>query len=77
MEKISKFESGIEYVVDYFSKCINVKPVNLTEENVLNYFHDSILCRFGVPRAMVMDHGTQFSKKFTNECNYLYIGSHK
>lgn len=76
MEKISKSESRVEYVVvtiDYFSKCINVKPVNLTEENVLNYFHDSILCRFGVPRAMVMDHGTQFSKKFTNECNCLYI----
>lgn len=42
-------------------------------ENMLNYFHDSIICQFGVSQAMVMDHGTQFSKKFTNECNCLYI----
>lgn len=62
--------SGFEYLVvavDYFSKYIEAKPLrNPTEENVLDFFHDSILCRFRVPREVVTNHGTQFSKTFTS-----------
>lgn len=75
--KFPKARNGFEYLVvavDYFSKWIEAKPlVHPTKENVLNFFHDSVLCRFGVPRAVVTDHGTQFSKKFMVECKRLQI----
>lgn len=44
-----------------------------TEENTLNFLHDFVLCRDGVPRVVVTDHGTQFSTKFTTECTRLGI----
>lgn len=71
MEKFLKSKSEFNYLgleVDYFSKWIKVQPlVNPIEENVLNFFHNSILCRFRVPRAIVNNHGTKFSKIFTLE----------
>lgn len=48
---------GNEYLivtVDYFSKWIETKSLAApTEENTLNILHDFVLCRYGVPRAMV------------------------
>lgn len=77
MGKFPRAKSGFEYlvvVVDYFSKWIEDKPlVHPTEDNVHSFFHDYVLCRFGVPRAIVPDHGTQFSSKFTAECERLHI----
>lgn len=61
MEKFSRSKSGFEYLVvavDYFSKWIEAKSlVNPIDENVLNFFNDSILCRFGVLRVVVTNHG--------------------
>lgn len=75
--KIFKDRSGFEYLVvavDYFSKWIEAKPLaNPTEENVIKLFRDSILYRFGVPRAVVTDHGTQISNRFSTECERLHI----
>lgn len=77
MGEFPRAKNGFEYlvvVVDYFSKWIEAKPlVHPTEDNVLQFFHDFVLCRFGVPRAVVSDHGTQFSKKFTAKCDRLHI----
>ena len=77
MEKFPTARGGLEYLVvavDYFSKWIEEKLLaKSTEENVLNFFSDQILCRYGVPRAVVTDHGVQFSTKFTEECERLGI----
>lgn len=77
MGKFPKSRNRLEYlivVVDYFSRWIEAKPLaNPTEENTLNFFHDFVLCRYRVPRAVVIDHGTQFSNKFTTECTRLEI----
>lgn len=60
--RFPKLRSGFEYlvvVVDYFSKWIEAKSLaNPSEENVINFFHNSILFRFGVPRAIITDCGT-------------------
>lgn len=57
MGKFLKARNGFEYLVvavDYFSKWNEAKPlVHPTEENVLNFFHDPVLCRFGVLCAVV------------------------
>lgn len=68
---------GNEYLkvaVDYFSKWIETKSLAApTKENTLNFLHDFVLYRYGVPRVMVIDHDTQFSTKFTMECTRLGI----
>lgn len=77
MGKFPRAKSGFEYLVvavDYFFKWIEAKPlVHPTKNNVFNFFYDHVLCRFGVPRAVVSDHGTHFSSKFTAECERLHI----
>lgn len=62
MGKFSKSRNGFEYlivVVNYFSKWIKAKPLaSLTEENTLNFFHDFVLYKYGVPRVIVTYHRT-------------------
>lgn len=77
MGKFLKSRNGYEYLVvavDYFSKWIEVKPLaNPIEENTLKFFHDFVLCRYGVPQAVVTDHETQLSTKFPTLCTRLGI----
>jgi IS30 family transposase len=47
--------------VEYFSKWIEAKPlVIITSVTVQKFFWQNIVCRFGVPKAITMDNGTQF-----------------
>jgi hypothetical protein len=48
-------------VVEYFSKWIEAKPlVTITSATVQKFFWQSIVCHFGVPKAITVDNGTQF-----------------
>lgn len=77
MEKFSRSRWGSEYlivVVDYFSKCIEAKPLaSPTEENTLNFLHDFVLCRYEIPWVIITDHDTQFATKLVAECSRLRI----
>lgn len=77
MERFPKMQNVYEYLVvavDYFSRWIEAKPLtNPTEENVSKFFLDNILCLFGFPRAVITNHGVQFSSMFTLECQRLHI----
>ena len=47
--------------VDYFTKWVDVELLaTITEQKVLNFVWRSIICRFGIPRALVSDNGKQF-----------------
>ena len=54
--------------VDYFTKWAEVEPLaTITEQKVSNFIWRSIICRFGIPRALVSDNGKQFDNpKFIN-----------
>ena len=44
--------------VDYFTKWIEAKPSkNLIADDTWKFFHDQVLCRFGVPHTVVTDRG--------------------
>jgi ribonuclease HI len=48
-------------VVEYFSKWIEAKPLaTITSVTVQKFFWQNIVCRFGVPRSITVDNGTQF-----------------
>jgi transposase InsO family protein len=56
--------------VDKFSKWIEARPiVNFRSEEAILFFTD-IIYRFGIPKTIITDNGTQFTgKKFLNFCD--------
>jgi ribonuclease HI len=60
-------------VVEYFSKWIEAKPLaTITLVTVQKFFWQNIVCRFGVPKAITVDNGTQFdAEAFKELCNQI------
>ena len=61
--------------VDYFTKWAEVEPLaTITEQKIRNFVWRAIICRFGIPRALVSDNGKQFDNaKFRDFCVELGI----
>ncbi|GJV30961.1 reverse transcriptase domain-containing protein [Tanacetum coccineum] len=61
--------------IDYFTKWIEAKPLSrITEKDVKKFVWDNIVCRFGLPRVIVTDNGTQFvNDPFKGWCKSLNI----
>ena len=44
--------------IDYFTKWVEAELLaNITQQNVKNFVWKNIVCRFGVPKVLVSDHG--------------------
>ena len=49
---------------DYFTKWVEAKPLpKIRDIDVKNFIWKNIITRFGIPRAIVADNGTQFDSK--------------
>ena len=61
--------------VDYFTKWAEAEPLaTITEQKIHNFVWRAIICRFGIPRALVSDNGKQFDNaKFRDFCAELGI----
>ena len=64
-------KGGVKYAVvavDYFTKWAEAEPLaTITTKKVLDFVIKNIVCRYGLPRKIVSDNGTQFdSDLFTN-----------
>ena len=61
--------------VDYFTKWAEAEPLaTITEQKIRNFVWRSIICRFGIPRALVSNNGKQFDNaKFRDFCAELRI----
>ena len=59
--------------VEYFSKWIEAKPLaTITSVTVQKFFWQNIVCRFGVPKAITVDNGTQFdAETFKELCDQI------
>ena len=68
----------IVVAVDYFTKWAEAEPLaTTTEQKVRNFVWGSIVCRFGIPKALVSDNGKQFDNpKFSDFCAELGIRNH-
>ena len=62
-------------VLDYFTKWAEAEPlVTITEQKVRNFVWRSIICRFGIAKALLSDNGKQFDNlKFKKICAELGI----
>ena len=54
------------------------KPLaTITSATVQKFFWQNIVCRFGVPKAITMDNGTQFeSEAFRDFCDQIGTPEH-
>ena len=61
--------------VDYFTKWAEAEPLaTITEKKIRNFVWRAIICRFGIPIALVSDNGKQFDNaKFRDLCAELGI----
>ena len=61
--------------VDYFTKWVEAEPLaTIIEQKIRNFVWRAIICRFGIPRALVSDNGKQFDNaKFRDFCAELGI----
>ena len=61
--------------MDYFTKWAEAEPLaTITEQKIRNSLWRAIICRFGIPRALVSDNGKQFDNtKFRDFCAKLGI----
>ena len=61
--------------VDYFTKWAKAEPLaTIAEQKVRNFIWRSIICKFGIPRALVSDNGKQFDNpKLRDFCVELGI----
>ncbi|KAL2242652.1 UNVERIFIED_CONTAM: Retrovirus-related Pol polyprotein from transposon [Sesamum indicum] len=68
----------IVVAVEYFSKWVEAEAVaKVTEGHMIEFIWKNIICRFGVPRILISDNGTQFQgKKITSWCKELKIQQH-
>jgi hypothetical protein len=69
-------QGNLKYVVvavEYFSKWIEAKPLaTITSATIQKFFWQNIVCRFGVPKAITVDNGTQFeAKAFKDFCDRI------
>ncbi|KAL2253460.1 UNVERIFIED_CONTAM: Gag-Pol polyprotein [Sesamum indicum] len=64
--------------VEYFTKWVEAEAVaKISENEVINFIWKNIICRFGLPRILISDNGTQFQgKKITGWCKELKIAQH-
>ena len=61
--------------MNYFTKWAEAEPLaTIIEQKVRNFVWRFIICRFGIPKALVSDNGKQFDNlKFKNFCAELGI----
>ena len=61
--------------VDYFTKWAEAESLaTINEQKVRNFVWRSIICRFGIPKALISNNGKQFdNQKFKNFCTELGI----
>ncbi|KAM2960968.1 hypothetical protein FF1_030597 [Malus domestica] len=62
-------------VVDYFTKWAEVEPLaTITEAKIEDFVWKNIICRFGIPNAIITDNGRQFdNNKFRMFCSKFNI----
>ena len=64
--------------IDYFTKWVEVEALaTITKKNIRSFVWRCIICRFGIPRVLVLDNGKRFDNdSFWDFCSQLGIRNH-
>jgi len=61
--------------IEYLTKWVEVRASDrATTENVANFIHEEIICRFGAPKVIMTDQGSHFKNQMVDKlCNNYKI----
>ena len=64
--------------INYFTKWVEAEAFDtITEKNVQSFVWRYIICKYGIPRVLVLDNGKQFDNdSFRDFCLQLGIKNH-
>ena len=64
--------------VDYLTKWVEVEALtNIIEKNIRNFVWRNIICRYSIPRVLILDNGKQFNNdSFRDFYSQLGIKNH-
>ena len=64
--------------IDYFTKWVEAEPVmTITKAKVTSSMWKNIMCKFGVPRVIMLDNGIHFDNpNFQKICQDLGVKNH-
>ena len=64
--------------INYFTKWVEAEALaTITEKDVRSFVWRNIICRFGIPRVLVLDNRKQFNNdSFRDFCSQLGIKNH-
>ena len=64
--------------IDYFTKWVETEALAaIIEKNIRSFVWRNIVCRYRIPRVLVLDNGGQFDNdSFRNFCSQLGIKNH-
>jgi hypothetical protein len=74
--KSSKFEY-ILVAVDYVSKWADAQALQTNDAKAVISFLKKLLCRFGIPKALISDRGTHFCNKLMEKAMKRYGVNHR
>jgi len=73
----SKHKKYILVCIDYVTKWVEAKALlSTTENSVFNFLYEDIFTRFGVPRKIVIDEGSQFTSNMMEKLMEEYKIKH-
>ena len=61
--------------IDYFTKWVEAEALStITEAKIQSFVWKNIICKFGIPRTIILDNGWQFDNQgFRDFCSSLGI----
>ena len=61
--------------IDYFTKLVEAKALStITKAKIQSFMWRNIVCRFSIPRTIILDNGRQFdNQEFRIFCSRLII----
>ena len=64
--------------IDYSTKWVEAEPLaTITKKSIRTFVWKNIICKYGIPRALVSDNGKQFNNSaFESFCSELGIRNH-
>ena len=64
--------------IDYYTKWVEVEALaTITEKNIRNFFWRNIICKYKIPKVLVLDNRNQFdNESFKYFCSQLRIRNH-
>ncbi len=77
IEPLLKTKNGNKYilmVIDHYSKWCEAKPIpNHTTSMAARFLEEEIICRYEVPKFVLIDNGGEWSTEFDNLCKVYNI----